>query len=106
MASSLDLPGFPAPLQPALRLLGYQWSARGRGSGSRRNPDETKMSSSETSTGVAIDASPSEHTTAPARKRRRPLTAGQEALFFGVAFAVAVGLQLVVVLKMADVIAW
>lgn len=42
---------------------------------------------------------------APARKRRRPLTAAQEALFFGVTFTVAVVLQLAVILKVANV-AW
>jgi hypothetical protein len=41
----------------------------------------------------------------PARKRRRPLTAAQEALFFGVTFTVAVVLQLAVILKVANV-AW
>jgi hypothetical protein len=41
-----------------------------------------------------------------ARKRTRPLTTGQEALFFGVTFAVAVVFQLAVILKVANVIAW
>ena len=56
--------------------------------------------------GVAVDANQTQRAAASARKRQRPLTAGQEALFFGVTFAVAVALQLVVVLKVADIISW
>jgi len=41
-----------------------------------------------------------------ARRPGRPLTSGQEAVFFGITFAVAVIFQLAVVLKVADVIAW
>jgi hypothetical protein len=40
------------------------------------------------------------------RKRSRPMTAGQELLFFGISFAIAVVLQLVVLLNYADVIDW
>jgi hypothetical protein len=40
------------------------------------------------------------------RKRSRPMTAGQELLFFGISFAVALLLQLVVILNFADVISW
>ena len=56
------------------------------------------------------DAVPSgrhdQKTGAPAQKRKRPLTAAQEALFFGVTFTLAVGLQLAVILKVANVISW
>jgi hypothetical protein len=48
----------------------------------------------------------SENAIPSARKRGRPLTTGQEALFFGVTFAVAVVFQLAVILKVANVIAW
>lgn len=106
ISSTANLPGLPAPFQSALRILGYQWHARGRGNLSRRNTEETKMSSTEISTGAALGASQTQGAALPARKRQRPLTAGQEALFFGVAFAVAVALQLVVVLKVADIISW
>lgn len=104
--ATTNLPGLPISLQPALRLLGYPLTSRGWGTVPRRNPDETKMSSTEMSTGVTIDANKSQSAATPARKRQRPLTAGQEALFFGVTFAIAVALQVVVVLKVADVISW
>jgi len=43
----------------------------------------------------------------PAQKRgKRPLTGLQEALFFGVTFALAVLLQLAVILKFANIISW
>jgi hypothetical protein len=41
-----------------------------------------------------------------APKRKRPLTATQEALFFGITFTLAVVLQLAVILKVANVISW
>lgn len=104
--STVNLPGLPVPFQPALRLFGYQLTARSWGTMPRRNPEETKMSSTEISSGVAVDANQTQRAAASARKRQRPLTAGQEALFFGVTFAVAVALQLVVVLKVADIISW
>lgn len=98
--------GIPIALQPALRIFGYHWLARGWTSGSRGNPEEPKMSSIESSTSGVADANQKHNVAPPARKRRRPLTAGQEALFFGVTFAIAVAFQIVVVLKVADVIAW
>ncbi|HUL10392.1 MAG TPA: hypothetical protein VLV76_28955 [Candidatus Acidoferrum sp.] len=63
------------------------------------------MSSSESSTAVVADRQ-SEAIAQSAAKRARPLTAGQEALFFGVTFAIAVVFQLAVILKVANVIAW
>jgi hypothetical protein len=64
------------------------------------------MSSSESSTAaVAVDRR-SETANQSARKPARPLTSGQEALFFGVTFTVAVVFQLAVILKVANVIAW
>jgi hypothetical protein len=54
---------------------------------------------------VAADRQ-SETASRSARKRGRPLTSGQEALFFGITFAVAVVFQLAVILKVANVIAW
>ncbi|MCI0684681.1 MAG: hypothetical protein L0Y71_21500 [Gemmataceae bacterium] len=45
-------------------------------------------------------------TEASAPKRKRPLTGAQEALFFGITFALAVVLQLAVILKVANVISW
>jgi hypothetical protein len=43
---------------------------------------------------------------AAAPKRKRPLNAAQEALFFGITFTLAVVLQLAVILKVANVISW
>jgi len=63
------------------------------------------MPSSESSTAVVADRQ-SEAIAQSAAKRARPLTAGQEALFFGVTFAIAVVFQLAVILKVANVIAW
>jgi hypothetical protein len=63
------------------------------------------MSSSESSTAVVADRQ-SEAVAQSAAKRARPLTAGQEALFFGITFAIAVVFQLAVILKVANVIAW
>ena len=45
--------------------------------------------------------SPTDH---PSQKR--PLTIGQEALFFAVAFAVAVFFQFAVILKVASIADW
>lgn len=42
----------------------------------------------------------------PSESRKRPMTSGQEALFFVVTFVVAAVLQLAVILKVADVISW
>jgi len=69
----------------------------------RTNPEEIIMSLSESST--VVDRQ-SEAASRSSRKRTRPLTSGQEALFFGVTFAVAVVFQLTVILKVANVIAW
>jgi hypothetical protein len=63
------------------------------------------MSPSDSSTAAVADHN-SETASQSARKRARPLTAGQEALFFGITFAVAVVFQLAVILKFANVIAW
>jgi hypothetical protein len=64
------------------------------------------MSSSESSTVAVATDRRSEAARQSARKPARPLTSGQEALFFGVTFAVAVVFQLAVILKVANVIAW
>jgi hypothetical protein len=64
------------------------------------------MSPSDSSTAAVAADRHSENTIPSARKRARPLTTGQEALFFGVTFAVAVVFQLAVILKVANVIAW
>jgi hypothetical protein len=64
------------------------------------------MSPADSSTTAVADDSHSEITSQVAHKRTRPLTSGQEALFFGITFAVAVVFQLAVILKVANVIAW
>ena len=64
------------------------------------------MSPSDSSSADVDADRDSENASKSARKRARPLTSGQEALFFGITFAVAVGFQLAVILKVADVIAW
>jgi len=40
------------------------------------------------------------------RRKRRPLSKGQEILFFGITFAVAALLQLAVVFDLADLLTW
>lgn len=64
------------------------------------------MSHQESPTGAIATERHSETGGSSARKPARPLTAGQEALFFGITFAVAVVFQLAVILKVANVIAW
>ena len=64
------------------------------------------MSPSDSSTAAVAADNNAESASQSARKRARPLTAGQEALFFGITFAVAVVFQLAVILKFANVIAW
>jgi hypothetical protein len=64
------------------------------------------MSPADSSTAAVAADRLSETAGSSARKRARPLTSGQEALFFGITFAVAVVFQLAVILKVANVIAW
>ena len=64
------------------------------------------MSPSDSSTAAVAADNHIENASQSARKRARPMTSGQEALFFGVTFAVAVVFQLAVILKVANVIAW
>jgi hypothetical protein len=64
------------------------------------------MSPSDSSTAAVAAEHHGENESQSARKRARPMTSGQEALFFGVTFAVAVVFQLAVILKVANVIAW
>ena len=64
------------------------------------------MSPADSSTAAVAADRHSQAAIPSARKRTRPLTTGQEALFFGVTFAVAVVFQLAVILKVANVIAW
>jgi hypothetical protein len=64
------------------------------------------MSPADSSTAAVAADRHSEDASQPARKRTRPLTSAQEALFFGITFAVAVVFQLAVILKVANVIAW
>jgi hypothetical protein len=64
------------------------------------------MSLSDTTIAAGAADRSSENAPQSSRKRGRPLTTGQEALFFGITFAVAVVFQLAVILKVANVIAW
>jgi len=64
------------------------------------------MSQHESSLRVVENGPHSDDAARPDRKRARPLTAGQEALFFGVTFAIAVVFQLAVLLRIANVITW
>ncbi len=93
-----------APIQRPLRILGYHSDTRAWGTEARWNTQESIMSPAESSP-VAGDRH-SEDAGQSARKRARPLTSGQEAVFFGITFAVAVAFQLAVILKVANVIAW
>ena len=58
------------------------------------------------SSAAAVAEHHGENALQSAPKRARPMTSGQEAVFFGVTFAVAVVFQLAVILKVANVIAW
>lgn len=62
------------------------------------------MSPADSSTAAADHHGENAIPSAP--KRARPMTSGQEALFFGITFAIAVVFQLAVILKVANVIAW
>jgi hypothetical protein len=95
-----------APIQQALRVFGYHSDTRAWGAESRRNLEEFTMSSPDSSTDADASERGSENASRSGRKRGRPLTSGQEALFFGITFAVAFGFQLAVILKVANVIAW
>lgn len=96
---------FPASIQRVLRILGYQLG-HARSARSRSNPEETKMSLHETLPDAVARGRHEQKTEASAPKRKRPLTAAQEALFFGIAFTLAVVLQLAVILKIANVFSW
>jgi hypothetical protein len=104
-AASIDSAHAPTPIQRALRLFGYHLR-RARSNGSRRNSEETKMSLHETMPDAVARGPRHQKTEAAAPKRKRPLTATQEAVFFGIAFALAVVLQLAVILKVANIISW
>jgi len=95
-----------APIQRPLRILGYHSDRRAWGAEARRNLEEFTMSRPDSSTDADASERHSENADPSARKRGRPLTSGQEALFFGITFAVAFGFQLAVILKVANVIAW
>jgi len=64
------------------------------------------MSPADSSTAAVVADHHSATAEQSTRKRTKPLTSGQEALFFGITFAVAVVFQLAVILKVANVIAW
>jgi hypothetical protein len=95
-----------APIQRLLRVFGYHWDARDGHPDRAANSEEITMSLHETSSdAVARGRRDSKHA-AVAPKRKRPLSAAQEALFFGITFTLAVVLQLAVILKVANVISW
>jgi len=104
-APTIDVERSPAgaSIQRPLRILGYHSDRRAWGAEARRSLEESIMSPSDSS--IAADRQ-SENASPSARKRGRPMTTGQEALFFGITFAVAVVFQLAVILKVANVIAW
>ena len=95
-----------APIQRVLRIFGYHSDTHPWEAESRRNLEEFTMSRPDSSTDADANDRRSENVDPSARKRGRPLTSGQEALFFGITFAVAFGFQLAVILKVANVIAW
>jgi hypothetical protein len=95
-----------APIQRVLRIFGYHSDTRAWEAESRRNFEEFTMLRPDSSTDVVANDGHSENASPSARKRGRPLTSGQEAVFFGITFAVAFGFQLAVILKVANVIAW
>ncbi len=105
LVSSIANDRAPFPVQRVLRILGYHLG-RARSSGSRSNPEETKMSLHETLPDAVARGGHDQKTEASAPKRKRPLTGVQEALFFGITFTLAVVLQLAVILKVANVISW
>ncbi len=97
---------FRAPIQRVLRIFGYHSDTRAWEAESRRNLEEFTMSRPDPSTDADANDHDSENASPSARRRGRPLTSGQEALFFSITFAVAFGFQLAVILKVANVIAW
>jgi hypothetical protein len=105
-AIRIERPISRAPIQRPLRILGYHSDTRAWGTEARRNPEESIMSPADSSTAVVAADSNSETASQATRKRARPMTSGQEAVFFGITFAVAVVFQLAVILKVANVIAW
>jgi hypothetical protein len=86
--------------------LGYHSDTRAWGTEARRNREESIMSPADSSAATVAADHHGENAIQSAPKRARPMTSGQEAVFFGVTFAVAVVFQLAVILKVANVIAW
>jgi len=107
-AVSIDIAhsSFRAPIQRLLRVFGYNFDTHPWEVESRRNLEEFTMLRPDSSTDAAADDRHGESDSPSARRRGRPLTSGQEALFFGITFAVAFGFQLAVILKVTDIIAW
>ncbi|MGH6959883.1 MAG: hypothetical protein ACREE7_05320 [Dongiaceae bacterium] len=64
------------------------------------------MSSQDTTLNITDSREPPKSLAWRGKKNSRPMTKTQEVVFFGVSFAVAVGLQLTVILKIAAVIDW
>jgi hypothetical protein len=64
------------------------------------------MSRLHSSSGADAGSTQTDDAGARTGKRSRPLSALQEAAFFGITFAVALALQLAVILKVSNIIAW
>jgi len=64
------------------------------------------MLSEQSTPGANVSGNESDAVDARLPRRSRPLSALQEAVFFGVTFAVALGFQLLVILKVSNIIAW
>ncbi len=95
-----------APIQRVLRVFGYHSDTRLWETESRRSLEEFTMLRPDSSTDAAANDRDSENADPSTHKRGRPLTSGQEALFFGITFAIAFGFQLAVILKVTNIITW
>jgi len=94
-----------AHFQPTLIFPRYFSFLRAASRRFARETQETIMAS-DSSSPAATSGTPPDAGDAHLPKRSRPLSALQEAMFFGVTFTVALGLQLLVILKVSNIIAW
>ena len=69
-------------------------------------PERLAMATPQSSPGADAGSNQQDDGATQPSKRSRPLSALQEAAFFGVTFAVALALQLAVILKVSNIIAW
>jgi hypothetical protein len=96
-------PRFQATLRNPRYLLLQARRPQGHGAWT---PKRLAMATPQSSSGADAGSNRPDDAEAQPSKRSRPLSALQEAAFFGVTFAVALALQLAVILKVSNIIAW